>query len=445
MHAFRSYGRIDTVGNISEVSRMIDPHLNPNVAGRGASATLAINERTRALAAQGRNVYRLGFGQSPFPVPSRVVEALKANAAAKDYGPSRGLPELREAVAGWHRRRGVEGAAEDVLIGPGSKELMFLVQLARSSELLLPSPSWVSYAPQAGVLGLPVTWIPTSADQRWSLPPDALDRACASRGSRPQLLILNCPSNPTGTTLREPELMALAEVARRHGLLVLSDEIYGELDHAGGHVSLARYYPEGTIVTGGLSKWCGAGGWRLGTALFPRGLRWLLDAVTSLASETYSTAAAPIQRAAITAFSGGDDLDLYLTRQRRVLAALGQAITRALIGGGVDVAAPDGGFYLFPDFGRHRHRLQARGIETSSELCERLLEDSGVALLPGEPFGRLDDELSARLSYVDFDGTAVLEALELGGDGGVDMDFLRRHCPRTVEGVDRITAWLTGP
>ena len=165
--------------------------------------------------------------------------------------------------------------------------------------------------------------------------------------------------------------MALADVARRHGLLVLSDEIYGELDHAGSHVSLARYYPEGTIVTGGLSKWCGAGGWRLGNAVFPRGLRWLLDAVASLASETYSTAAAPIQRAAITAFSGGGDLDQYLTRQRRVLAAVGQAITRALIGGGVDVVAPDGGFYLFPDFGRHRPQLEARGISTGGQLCER--------------------------------------------------------------------------
>lgn len=424
---------------------MIEPSLNPFVTGRRASATLAINERTRALAAQGRNVYRLGFGQSPFPVPGRVVAALRAHAAAKDYDPSRGLPELRDAVAAWHRRRGVEASGEDVLIGPGSKELMFLVQLARSSELLLPSPSWVSYAPQAGVLGLPVTWISTSADQRWSLSPEALDQACARRSSRTQLLILNCPSNPTGTTLREAELMALADVARRHGLLVLSDEIYGELDHAGSHVSLARYYPEGTIVTGGLSKWCGAGGWRLGTAVFPRGLRWLLDAVASLASETYSTAAAPIQRAAITAFSGGDDLDQYLTRQRRVLAALGQAITRALIGGGVDVVAPDGGFYLFPDFGRHRPQLEARGISIGGQLCERLLDDTGVALLPGEPFGRPAEELSARLSYVDFDGGAVLEAFELGGDGAVDMDFLRRHCPRTLEGVNRLIEWLAGP
>jgi aspartate aminotransferase len=422
---------------------MIAPFLNPRVSGRRASATLAINERTRALAAQGRNVYRLGFGQSPFPVPGRVVDALRQHAAAKDYDPTRGLPELRDAVAGWHRRRGVEASGDDVLIGPGSKELMFLVQLARSSELLLPSPSWVSYEPQAGVLGLPVTWIPTSAERRWSLEPDALDRACAARGARPQLLILNCPSNPTGATLREPELTALAEVARRHGLLVLSDEIYGELDHTGSHVSLARYYPEGTVVTGGLSKWCGAGGWRLGAAVFPRSLRWLLDAVASLASETYSTAAAPIQRAAITAFSGGEDLDQYLVRSRRVLAGLGQAVTRGLIGRGVDVVAPDGGFYLFPDFGRHRQRLKERGITTSPELCERLLDETGVALLPGEPFGRPADELTARLSYVDFDGSAVLQALERDNDTMVDLEFLQRWCPRTLEGVARITEWLT--
>ncbi|HSR14512.1 MAG TPA: aminotransferase class I/II-fold pyridoxal phosphate-dependent enzyme, partial [Gemmatimonadales bacterium] len=328
------------------------------------------------------------------------------------------------------------------LIGPGSKELMFLTQLARASELLLPSPSWVSYAPQAGVLGLPVTWIPTTAGERWSLAPDALDHACRQRGSAPQLLILNCPSNPTGVTLRGPVLADLAEVARRHGLLVLSDEIYGELDHAGAHISLARVYPEGTIVTGGLSKWCGAGGWRLGTALFPRDLRWLLDAMTSLASETYSTAAAPIQRAAVTAFDGGEDLDRYLARSRAVLGALGQAATRTLVGAGVDVVSPDGGFYLFPDFGRHRAGLAARGIGTSAQLCERLLEDTGVALLPGDAFGEPSEELSARLSYVDFDGGAALEALERSGDGAVDDTFLRTCCGRVLEGVERITAWL---
>ena len=100
---------------------MIHPTLNPHVIGRGASPTLAINERTKALAARGRDVYRLGFGQSPFPVPGRVVESLRTHAAAKDYDASRGLAESRDAVAGWHRRRGVEARADDVVIGPGSR------------------------------------------------------------------------------------------------------------------------------------------------------------------------------------------------------------------------------------------------------------------------------------------------------------------------------------
>ncbi|MCC6774252.1 MAG: aminotransferase class I/II-fold pyridoxal phosphate-dependent enzyme [Gemmatimonadaceae bacterium] len=423
---------------------MIDTTLNPHVIGRGASPTLAINERTKALAARGRDVYRLGFGQSPFPVPARVVESLRANAAAKDYDPSRGLPELRDAVAGWFRRRGVEAHADNVVIGPGSKELIFLVQLARNSELLLPSPSWVSYAPQAGVLGLPVTWIPTDMEGRWSPTPEALAHACATPPTRPRLLLLNSPSNPTGVSLRGPQLAALAEVARQHRVLVLSDEIYGELDHAGAHVSMASHYPEGTIVTGGLSKWCGAGGWRLGTALFPPGLRWLQEAVVGLASETYSTAAAPIQRAAITAYAGGDDLDLYVVRSRRIMAALGQAVTRRLTDARVHVASPDGGFYLFPEFGHYREAFAQRDITTGSELCERLLEDTGVALLPGAPFGRPVAELSARLSYVDFDGAAALDAVASSAEGPVDDAFLQRHCGRVLEGATRIGAWLRG-
>lgn len=423
---------------------MIERSLNPNVAGRVASATLAMNERTRALVAEGRPVYRLGFGQSPFPVPPRVVEALRHHAAAKEYDPTRGLPALREAVAAWHRHRGVAGTADDVMIGPGSKELIFLVQLAMGAELLLPAPSWVSYAPQAGILGLPVSWIPTSMAERWRLTPEALEAACAARASRAQLLILNFPSNPTGVTLRNAELAALAAVAREHGLVILSDEIYGELDHAGAHVSMACHYPEGTIVTGGLSKWCGAGGWRLGTAHFPSELRYLLEAVANLASETFSAASAPVQRAAVVAFGGGIDIERHIERSRLVLAALGQAVTRQLQAGGVTVAAPDGGFYVFPDFGRHRDILAGRGITTGAQLGERLLQETGVALLPGEEFGRPSGELSARLSYVDFDGEAALHALARDGDTIVTDAFLTTQCGRVLEGVARLVEWL-GP
>ena len=209
---------------------------------RGQSATMSIHARTRALRAAGRDVFQFGFGQSPFPVPQPVVEALRRHAAVKDYLPVEGLPELRAAVADYHRRvDSLDIRADDVLVGPGSKELMFLLQLAFVGELLVPAPAWVSYVPQARIAGRSVRMLATSAADGHRLSPAQLDAACRDDPSRPRILVLNYPSNPTGRSYREHELAELAAVARRHGLVVLSDEIYAELDHTGSHVSIARW------------------------------------------------------------------------------------------------------------------------------------------------------------------------------------------------------------
>lgn len=420
--------------------------LNLNIRGMRPSATVAINERSDALIAAGRTVYKLGLGQSPFPVPPAVVEALRQHAHRKEYMPVRGLPELRAAVAAFHRRRlGLSSpcAAEDVLVAPGSKELMFLVQLAFYGDLLLPSPSWVSYSPQAQVIGRQVNFLATRPEDRWMLRPETLDAHCRRDRGRPRILILNYPSNPTGQTFSADELAALAVVAREHQLIVISDEIYGELHHAGAHRSIAEFYPEGTILSAGLSKWCGAGGWRLGTFLFPPQLRWLRDAMTAVASETYTTTSAPIQCAAVTAFACGPEIDEYLARARRILGALGTWCSERLAAAGARCDRPEGGFYLFPDLSGHAAALRRRGVEDGEALCERLLDETGVAILPGSDFGRPRGDWSARLAYVDFDGELALAELARAPAAELDEAWLRRVTPRCTTAIDRMCAWLT--
>jgi len=419
-------------------------HLSLNVRGLHPSATLAVNEQCTRLQQEGRDVYRLGLGQSPFPVPAPVVEALRASADQKDYLPVQGLPALRQAVAAYVRRRhGLHRSGDDVLIGPGSKELMFLLQLVYYGDLVVPTPSWVSYMPQAQIAGRQTRWLRTEPGNEWFLTPDELAELCSEDPGRPRLVILNYPANPTGRTYGKTDLKLLAEVARRHRVLLLSDEIYGELDYTGHHVSIARYYPEGTIVSGGLSKWCGAGGWRLGTFVFPPSLNWLRDAMASVASETFTSTSAPIQYAAVTAYEGGRDIDDYLGWARRVLKALGHAIAWQLRGAGVEVSVPQGGFYLFPDFGGHRQILASRGMTDSPSLCQRLLAETGVAILPGSVFGRPREELTARLSFVDFDGAGALAAAaRLPRRSLPDAAFLQQHCGRTLEAIDRIVQWL---
>ncbi len=418
-------------------------NLNLNVRGLKPSATLAINERSAEMIAAGKQVYKLGLGQSPFPVPEQVVQALRENAHQKDYLPVRGLHALQEAVARYHQdKHGIQRISNDVLIGPGSKELMFLVQLVYYGDLVIPAPSWVSYAPQAKIIGRQVRWVPTLSEDNWLLHPDVLEELCSDDSERPRLLILNYPNNPTGHTYPKDHLEALAKVARDHKIVLLSDEIYGEIHHEGKHTSIAEFYPEGTIISSGLSKWCGAGGWRLGSFTFPKDLRWLLDAMAVAASETFTATSAPIQYAAVRAFQGGPEIEDYLVHCRRILRALGRFCWKKMFTAGITVKKPDGAFYLFASFTPFKDKLQRCGITTNKQLCESLLQDTGVAVLPGSSFGRPDYTFSMRLAYVDFDGGKALEAArKIPIEQELEESFLRQYCANVTTAIDRICAW----
>jgi aspartate aminotransferase len=420
--------------------RSPEVYLNLNVRGMGQSATLAINERSRQLMAQGRDVYRLGLGQSPFPVPGHVREALARNAHQKDYLPVKGLPALRQAVVDWvERTEGLQYSPDNVLVGPGTKELMFLVQLTYYGDLVIPSPSWVSYAPQARIIGRHIHWLRTRPETGLGVEPDALEELCREDPDRPRLLILNSPGNPTGLCYSTDQLQALAEVLRKYRVLALSDEIYSGTNFTGGHVSLARYYPEGTIISNGLSKWCGAGGWRLGFFVFPQNLSWLADAMAAVASETFTSTSAPIQHAAVTALEDRPEMDSYLRRSRKILATLADYAYQNLSDADAVMSHSEGGFYLFPRFETCRHRLAEHGITDGQGFAERLLEETGVALLPGYCFGRPSHELSARIALVDFDGGPALEAAE---SQAVNAAFLERHCTRVTTAVDLMAEWV---
>jgi aspartate aminotransferase len=421
-----------------------DINLNLNVRGIPQSATLAINEKCEQLKKEGKKVYKLGLGQSPFPVPQPVVDALRSNAFQKDYLAVKGLLQLREAIAEYYLRvQGLTFNADDVLIGPGSKELMFLLQFVYYGDLVIPTPSWVSYAPQAHIIGRHVRWIPTSRLNKWKLTPEQLVAHCKDDPIKPRIVILNYPSNPSSVTYSIEELKKIAAVAKKYKIILLSDEIYGELHHEGKHVSIARFYPEGTIISSGLSKWCGAGGWRLGSFVFPSNLRWLLNSMAAVASETFTATSAPIQYAAISAFKGGIKIQNYLANSRNILKKLGNYITDELIKTGVYVVYPEGGFYVFPDFSAFKDKFNSFGINTGKELCEKLLEETGVAILPGIVFGRPENELTARIAYVDFNGTKVMNAAEkLKRGKNIDEEFLQTYCGNTLKAIDLLCNWL---
>ena len=399
------------------------------------SSTLRINEISNKLLDEGKNVYKFGLGQSPFPVPEILIETLKKNAHQKDYLNVSGLLKLREVVAKYHSKKNLYNYSEDnVIIGPGSKELIFQCQMVTEMPLLLPKPSWVSYEPQAKILKKDVNWIDTSKNTNWHLSANALRDYCKNNKYKNQLLILNSPNNPTGTN--NEELEELSNICKENNIIVISDEIYTELDFNGNYHSISHFYPEGTIISSGLSKWCGAGGWRLGTLIFPKELKIIHDSVRSLASETFTSVSAPIQYAAVKAYT--EDHSEYLNNSRKILKKVADFVYDQLSEIGIECIRPQGGFYILCDFSKIIKHNNI--INNATTLCEQVLQNTGFAMLPGKNFGIEDEKLITRMAFVDFDGNKALSFMK--DNTSIKDDDFNELFPKINEGILNLKSWL---
>lgn len=405
------------------------------------SPTLATNELVGRLRASGRDVLHMGFGQSPFPAHPRLQRALQDNAAAKDYLPIAGLPHLRSAIAEHQAAHaGIDMDAFDVIVGPGSKALLFALQMAIPGDILLPVPSWVSYAPQAKLLGQQV--IPVAAgvsEGGFTLDPADIHMAiqvARSAGRNPTKLLINFPNNPTGLTIDDDTLLSIADACRDNNLTLISDEIYGRLSYDHCYRSAARHFPEGTAVTTGLSKHLSLGGWRLGVSLVPKALPGLFEALCHIASETWSCVATPIQLASVHAYAGHEDIDEYVATTTDIHACINRHIAAALRALGADCCSPQGGFYTWPDFSA----VLDDACQSSKDLARGLLDMHGVATLPGVAFGEEPKTLRLRISGCDYDGQRALEGWKTcGGKEGV---FVQQAAPNVVAALHAIEEFI---
>ena len=393
------------------------------------SATLAINEKCKKLRAEGKKVFNFGFGGSPFSIPDKIVSALKNNAHQKEYLPSIGLKELRKAIAEYINKNSKNDfKEEDIIIGPGTKQLMFLLQLGFDGELIFPSGSWVSYEPQAIIAKNKVHWIKTSRENNWFPKPDEIEKKIKSIKSKNIILFLNSPNNPSGAVCKN--LKEIAEVAKKHNIIILSDEIYAQLQFDGKYQSISEYYPEGSIISSGLSKWLGAGGWRLGFFAVPKKLRNILEMIKVLSSESLSAVSAPIQYAAVEAFL--NDHSDHLLKTRKILSSVGNYVYNNLKSNRILINPPQGGFYIMPEF------LDSK-FKNSAEMCNDIIKKTGVALLPGSDFGFKPNKMLARLSYTDFNGDVFLKNILSGKKP--NSDDIKKFAPNIVEGTKKLVDW----
>ena len=393
------------------------------------SSTLKINEVSRELESKGEKIFKFGFGQSPFEVPQDIINELRNNAFQNKYLPMQGLKELREAVAKYtSTKKNYKYNSENVIIGPGSKELMFLLQIIFEGDIILPAPSWVSYAPQAILGRNKIQSIQTTRENNWFPTGEEIEKVILKDQNKNYLLFLNSPNNPSGQVCENLE--EISQVAKKYNLIILSDEIYSELSFKEGFKSISNFCPEKTIISTGLSKWCGAGGWRLGYFIIPNTLKNLRDSINVLASETFSSVSAPIQYAAITAYS--TDYSKYINDSKNILKAVGNYVYENLKSNKVIINKPQGGFYLMPEFSN-------KSFLTSSEMCDNLLKETGVALLPGSDFGFDKKKMLARLSFTDFNGQDFMKNIQ--SEKKINNDLILKFAPKVVEGVDKLKKW----
>ena len=394
------------------------------------SSTLKINEISKELENSGKEIFKFGFGQSPFEIPTNIVSALKDNANHNIYLPMQGMKKLREVIAKHvSKKKKYEYTSENIIIGPGTKELMFLLQILFDGEILLPAPSWVSYYPQATLGRNKVHWIQTKRENNWFPTAQDIEEVVSKNKETNYLLFLNSPNNPSGLICNNLE--EISSIVKKYNILILSDEIYSELTFENSFKSISNFCPEKTIISDGLSKWCAAGGWRLGYFVIPKNLNLLMEKIKVLASETFSSVSAPIQYAAITAYNS--DQSEYLKKARTILKGVGNYIYEILKSNNTIVNKPDGGFYLMPEFVN-------KNFSNSCEMCNEILVKTGVALLPGEDFGLPSEKMIARLSFTDFDGKKFMQNLK--NNTKVDENLLRKFAPKIVEGTKRLKGWV---
>ena len=392
------------------------------------SSTLRINEISKDLEAKGEKIFKFGFGQSPFEIPENIVLELKNNANKNNYLSMQGLLDLRNEIAKYSNKiKNYNYKPENILVGPGTKELMFLLNLAFEGEIILPTPSWVSYEPQGILANNKIHKVETLAEKNWFPSAKSIESIVLKNKNTNYLLFINSPNNPSGQICENLE--EIANIINKYNITVLSDEIYSELSFSNEFKSIANFCPERTIISNGLSKWCAAGGWRLGYFVIPNELKNLRESLKVLASETFSAVSAPIQYAAISAFKNNHHD--YLNKSRNILKIVGEYVYKNLKSNKVLINKPQGGFYLMPEF------LEKK-FSSSEVMCNDLLKKKGVAILPGSDFGFNKDKLIARLSFTDFDGKAFMKNYNINSS---NEDLLSKYAPNIIEGTKRLKDW----
>ena len=387
----------------------------------GISQTLKINELCKKLVGDNREIYNYGFGQSPFKPPHFFQDMIIKNMNKNGYLPVQGLSELRYSIVNHYKNfHNVNINENNIIIGPGTKELLCLLNLSIDEDIYFIAPYWVSYVNQLLIFNKKFKVTNTTFEQKWKITPEQImDHTDNS------FLLINFPNNPTGLTYSKKELQDIVNVCKEKNITIISDEIYQYLNFNNQHNTLLELYPENTIVSNGLSKWCHSGGYRLGYLIFPDKLSELKQKVISCASETFSCVNTPLQYGAISIFNNFNKMIEYNQDNIKCLMMYNDFFYKKFIELNIKVHKGEGAFYMYLDFGYYSDKLKNNNIMTDTGFCTQLLDDTGIALLPGNAFG-INEGYTARFAITNFSYNS--DNSEVSAEN--------------IKGMDALSGWL---
>ncbi|MGA7313374.1 MAG: pyridoxal phosphate-dependent aminotransferase [Silvibacterium sp.] len=357
------------------------------------SATMAVTAEAAKLRAQGAKLVDFGAGEPHFATPRHIkdaaIEAINANFTR--YTVVSGIPELRKAIVERHACDfGSDYAPDETVFTTGGKLALFnaiQVLVDHGDEVILPVPYWVSFKDIIQYAGGTVVFLETEEAENFRITPDAIEKAITPRT---KAIILNSPSNPAGSVVSPADLERIVRLAHERGIYLLLDECYVYLQYTGALVSGGSFTDckDHIIVLGSLSKTYAMTGWRAGYALGPKPI---IAAMSKLQSQSTSSTASFVQKAAVAALNGSQECVAemradYLTLRDRILGRLEEIP-------GVTCTKPEGAFYVYPNVSAY---LGKSGSQTAMELASRLLNEAHVVTVPGEAFGTKEH---IRLSY----------------------------------------------
>lgn len=390
--------------------------------------------------------YGFAFGQSPFPVPTIIQNALVKNAHRGAYAAVPGIPELRNAISKYNKHYfHMDIDPQRIYVGPGTKELIFNLLEILHGTVILPTPAWLGYLPQIRFLKKNYHMLSTRKNKK--IDPSDLKKLALRLHDRQKILILNNPNNPTGLLYDRLELEEIADVCREQEITVISDEIYAQLTFDfSKFVSMGKIYPEGTFVTNGLSKSHAAGGYRLGYVIFPQHAVDLKSQFKKILATEYTAVSTPIQYAAIAGFEISNEMEKYFEITRNIHKIMGDytydEITKI---DGVKATKPEATFYLLADFNSYALELEQAKISTSQKLSEALIvHPYHTAIVGGDSLVLERTDFSARIAYVDYDGTKVYEnyANNKPKTHSEKLEFAKTNAPRITAGIEMISKFF---